>query len=572
MPKINGELASAFYELADLLELLGEERFRVLAYRRAAETFSSLGRDVSVMSDAQLVGLKGIGKATLAKIREYIATGTMRTLEDTRAAMPPGVREMTRLAGLGPRKALLIHQELGISTLDELRQAITEQRLREVKGLGVKTEENLTRALERIAQSDKRTLLSEALSIAEGMVAVLEKTPECHRVEYAGSLRRMKETIGDIDLLATGSDPAEIMRTFGSLPEVARHLASGGTKASVNVARGIQVDLRVVAPDEFGAAMQYFTGSKQHNVKVRELAIRKGMKLSEYGLFTIKQNERVAAETEEEVYGALGMQAPLPTMREDRGEVELALRGELPNPVHVSDIRGDLHGHSNYSDGRLPLLEMAMLAAERGYSYWAVTDHARNLHIRTLTEEDIERQASEIRLAQERLGDRLRILHGVELNVGADGSLDYADDVIARFDVRIASIHGPPWDFESMTRRLMAAVEHPLVNILGHPTARRIGKREAAEFDMERVFERAERNHVALEINSNPERLDLKDDHVWLARDFGCRFAINTDAHKPADLSNMRLGVGTAQRGWATATEVINTWELPGLIEFLRKR
>lgn len=559
MSLVNKQIASAFAELADLLEMTDGERYRILAYRRAAETLETLPQDLGGLSDSELLALRGIGKATAKKIKEFLETGKMVALEDLRAQIPMGVREMTSLAGLGPKKAMLLHNELGVSTLEDLRRAISEQLVRGVKGLGPKTEENLASALDRHSTEERRTLLGSALQIAEDIVSALSELSIVSSAAYAGSLRRMKETVGDIDILATGKDPAAIAEAFAALPEVVRLIES------------LQVDLRVVAPDEFGAALQYFTGSQSHNVKVREHAVKKGYKLSEYGLFTVKGNKRIAAETEDEVYGALGMQTPPATMREDRGEVELALRGELPDVVLTEDIQGELHGHSKYSDGRLPIIEMAEEAMRRGYRYWTVTDHGSNLAIgRTLHRSDIERQAAEIREVNERLG-RITVLHGVELNIGRDGSLDYPDDVLKLFDVRVASIHGAPWDYQGMTHRLMAAVEHPLVNIIGHPSGRRLGRRPAGEFDLNTVFKAAAANRVVLEVNSNPQRLDLKDDHIRLAKEFGCYFAINTDAHKFSDFNHLRLGVATAQRAWVTKDEVINAWPLTRLRKFLAK-
>lgn len=570
--QINKQIASAFTELAELLEMSDGERYRILAYRRAAETLETIAQNLESLSQAELLSLRGVGKATVKKIQEFLATGKMVALEELRAQVPPGVREMTGLAGLGPKKAMLIYGELGVSNLDELRRAVSEQLVRGVKGLGPKTEENLARALARYSTEERRALLGSALQIADRMVATLSERPTVAKAAYAGSLRRMRETIGDIDILAAGDDPAAITESFTALPEVGRVGLKGPTKTSVVTSEGLQVDLRIVATDEFGAALQYFTGSQNHNVKVREHAVKQGYKLSEYGLFTIKENKRVAGETEEDVYSRLGMQTPLPTMREDLGEVELALRGELPVPVERRDIRGELHGHSNYSDGRLSIIEMAEEAIRRGYQYWSVTDHGSNLAIgRTLQRANIERQAEEVREVNRLLRGQLSVLHGVELNIGSDGSLDYPDDSLELFDFRIASVHGAPWDYEPMTRRLLAAVEHPLVNIIGHPSGRRLGRRAAGEFDLSSVFKAAAANSVALEVNSNPQRLDLKDDHIRLSREFGCNFAINTDAHKFSDFNNLRLGVGTAQRAWVTKHEVINTWPLSKLRKFFAK-
>ncbi|MGH2704027.1 MAG: DNA polymerase/3'-5' exonuclease PolX [Actinomycetota bacterium] len=584
MPRSNAEVAAAFRELADLTEIAGGDRFRVLAYRRVADAVSGLGREITTLSDAELVALRGVGKGTAPKIRELLASGSMAQLEQMRAAVPAGVHELTRLSGLGPKKALVIVRELGVSTLDELRAAIDAHRLRDLPGLGAKTEENLLAALAAYRPTEERILLSQALRLAEEMLEILRHGPAIERCSYAGSLRRMRETIGDLDLLAASAEPAAAMEAFSRLPQVARVAARGSTKSSVVTHDGVQVDLRVVAPDEWGAALQYFTGSKEHNVKVREHAVKHGFKLSEYGLFRVGRRgeaapstdaERVAAETEEEVYSALGMQTPPPTLRENRGEVELALRGELPVLVEVSDLRGDLQSHSTYSDGRVPLEEMARAAAERGYAYFAVTDHGRNLRLpgmRSLSLEDIDRQAAEVRRLNETLGGGMHLLHGVELNIGPDGDLDYPDEILSRFDAVVASVHhNMKDDRETMTRRILRAIDNPNVNIIGHPTGRRIGRRPAYELDLEAIARTAAAHGVALEINANPQRLDLKDDHILLAREVGCPLVISTDAHSPRELGLMRFGVATAQRGWVTKEEVINTWPRERLLRFLAR-
>jgi DNA polymerase (family 10) len=572
VPRTNRELAAAFRELADLMEITGAERFRILAYRRAAETISRLGVDVGTLSDKELTSLRGVGVATAKKIREFLETGRMEKLDELRLVVPAGVRELTSLAGLGPKKAMLLHAELGISTLDDLREAIEKQRVRAVRGLGTKTEENLQKALAQYSVEERRILLGVALRTAEEIVAALSEFKAIKRVSYAGSLRRMRETIGDIDLLAASPDPPKVMDAFTSLSGMLRVIARGPTKSSVVTREGIQVDLRVVAPDEFGAALQYFTGSKEHNVKVREHAVKMGLKLSEYGLFKVGSGERIAAQTEEEVYGALGMQTPPPTMREDRGEVELALSGELPSPIELRDIKGDLQGHSRYSDGRETIADMARAAAEVGYKYWAVTDHGQQLAVvNHLTSDDIDRQAAEVAEVNRSLAGKITVLHGVELNISPSGELDYPDEVLRKFDVVVASVHSPPWDRDGMTRRIIRAIENPNVHIIGHPTGRRIGKRAGGEFDLVKVFKAAVSCGVAMEVNSNQERLDLRDDHVRIARELGCLFAIDTDAHRFSELDFMRLGVYTAQRGWVTKESVINAWPLSKLRRFLDK-
>jgi DNA polymerase (family X) len=571
MPRTNFEVAAALHELADLLQINGGDRFRTLAYRRAGDAVRGLGRDVSTMTGAELNAVHGIGKATAGKVMELLQSGTIALLEELRAKYPSGVLEMTRLSGLGPKKALAVHDALGVGTLEELEVALKAGRLRDLKGFGAKSEENLLRALASHSREERRILLGDALVVAEEMLEGLRTIPSVERASYAGSLRRMRDTIGDLDLLAATSNPREVVEAFAGLPNVGRVLGAGPAKCSVLTRNGLQVDLRVVAPEEFGSALQYFTGSKAHNVKVRERAVRMGLKLSEYGLF--RAGERIAGSTEEEVYGALGMQTPPAPMREDRGEVELALRGLLPSLVSVGDLRGDLQSHSVYSDGRRTIREMALAAAAKGYEYFAITDHGRSLSIvRNLSLEDIERQRAEIKALNEELAGRIVVLHGLEANIGMEGELDYADEVLAGFDVVVASLHHQlRGEREVMTRRVLRAIENPHVHILGHPTGRMMPRRPGSDLDMEAVCRAALAHGVALEINANPRRLDLKDDHAFLARQMGCLFAISTDAHSPRELDLMRFGVATAQRGWVEARDVVNAWPLEKLRRFLAK-
>lgn len=571
MPRANDEVAAAFAELADLMEIVGGDRFRILANRRVAEMIATLGSDIGKMSEKELTGLRGVGKGTAQRIIEQLTKGSMQHLEDMRALVPAGVRDMTRLPGVGPKKAMVLFKELGVSTLDELRSSIKAGKLREIRGMGPKTEKALLAALtRREAPQERRILLEPALLTAEEMVAGLGEAGVAERVSYAGSLRRMKETIGDVDLLAAAREPHKVMDTFVELPNVVRVAARGTTKSTVITHSGLQVDLRVVAPDEWGAALQYFTGSKDHNVKVREHAVKRGFKLSEYGLFKVDGGERVAAETEEEVYAALGMQTPLPTMREDKREVELALKGELPQVVELGDIKGELHAHSTYSDGVASVGEMATTAAELGYEYFAITDHGSG---RWQMGANVGRQRDEVASINRTYDGKMTLLHGVEMSIRADGGFGFSDEILEGFDLVIASVHDAMGqDVATMTARIIKAIDHPEVNILGHPTGRRIGKRPPIEFDLEAVFEAAAERNVALEISGHPERIDLRDEHVRIARRFGCKFAINTDSHRPEGLSRMRLGVATAQRGWASKEEVINTWPLSKLRQFVAKQ
>lgn len=572
MSRSNEEVAAAFEELADLMQIADGDRFRILAYRRVAEEIRALGRDVSQMDDAQLSRLRGVGKATAGKIREVLKTGTMAKLEEARAAVPPGIRDLIALPGLGPKTALLLFRELGITNLDELGAAIKEQRLRTVKGLGRRTEQNLGAAINRFKTKEDRVAIDVALAAAESMLEALRESGTVTEAAYCGSLRRGKETIGDLDLLATGSDPEAVMEVFTTLPDVSAVAARGITKSSVITRKGLQVDLRVVAPDEFGAALQYFTGSKEHNVRVREIAVKQGLKLSEYGVFRVADNVKVAGATEDQVYAALGLQTPVPAMRENRGEVELAQLGELPKVVELSDILGDLHSHTTYSDGKATVREMALAAMEQGRTYLAVTDHL-DAWVKSHSPETIVRQAEEIAAVNEELAGRFTVLQGVEVDVGPEGTLALPDEILEVVDLVIASIHRRfGLDPEQQTKRMVRAMSNPHVNLWGHPTGRWLGNREPAEMDLVAVFEAAAENGVVMEVNSNPARLDLKDDHLRLAKEFGLRFAINTDSHNPGHLARMRLGVAMAQRGWVTAPEVVNTLPVDRLRELLARK
>lgn len=568
MPRVNEEVARAFEDLADLTEMAEGDRFRVLAYRRVAATLRGEALDVAGLDDEGLRGLRGVGKATADKISEYLAKGTMQALEDARAAVPHELLELKRLPGLGPRKAMQLHRGLGISTLDELREAAERGEVRGLKGMGPKTEESLLRALTR-PRGDDRHLLAEALAVADEILEELREQPSILKASAAGSLRRMKETIGDVDLLVASEDAEAAGEAFTRLPSVERVTARGSTRSSVLTSKGLQVDLRVVAPEEFGAALQYFTGSKEHNVKVREHAVRLGLKLSEYGLFRIDGGDRIAGASEEDVYEALGMEIPPPTMREDRGEVELALASELPTVVDLSDIRGDLHSHTFASDGTTDIGGMAQAAMSRGYSYLAITDHGGGRW--PMDEAAISAQRAEIDALNTRHRGKFHLLHGVEVNVRSDGRLDLPDELLDRFDLVIASVHdGRHQEPPALTERMISAIRHPSVRILGHPSSRRIGRRPPNEFDAQAVFRAAAEESVALEVNATPDRLDLSDDHVMLARKVGALLAIDTDSHGPGHLERLRLGVATAQRGWAQASEVVNTRSLDGLRRFLQ--
>ncbi len=570
MPRANDEVAELLQEYSDLISISGGDAFKARAYEKAARSVSGYHGDVGSLDVKELGKIPNVGGSIAEKIREYLETGSIAALERLRGQIPDGVRSLMAIPTLGPKKAMKLYEELHVASPEELLDALHDERLRGLPGFGPKTEENLLRGIQQLQRSGDRVLLGVAFDLAEEILAVLRDVKEVRRCDYAGSLRRMRETIGDIDLLVASEDAEPVMDAFTSMPYAARVLARGSTKSSILTTKGLQVDLRVVEPAVWGAALQYFTGSKAHNVRIREMAVRKGLKLSEYGLFRAKTNELIVAETEEEVYRRLGLPWIPPTLREDRGEVEAALEGDLPVLIEEKDIRGDLHTHTNLTDGVAPLEEMVAAARARKLAYYAVTDHAELLYMQRMTKEKMLAQRRRLEeLSHE--GDMV-LLHGTELNIQPDGSVDWDQGFLDDFDVCVASVHSHfNQSKDEMTSRIIGALEHPCVNILGHPTARQIGRRPPIDFDVEEVFRAAARTGTALEINSFPDRLDLNDELVAWAREQGAVFAVDTDAHSPIHLPNVRFGVATAQRGWVTKAEVINTWPLGKLKRFLAK-
>lgn len=571
MPRANDRVEAALLEYADLLSILSEDPFKPRAYEKAARAVAGYHADVSTFDVKQLRAIPGVGASIAEKIHEFLGSGTFAALEELRGQIPSGVRDMMSVPGLGPKRALLLHRELGIDSVDALLAAAEDHRLAGIKGFGARTEENVLRGIRQVRASAGRAELGTATELADRLIAELSGLREVERISSAGSLRRMAETIGDVDLLVASGRPVPIMDAFTSLPAVERVLAHGETKSSIVTEGGVQVDLRVVTPDVWGAALVYFTGSKAHNIRIREMAVRAGLKLSEYGLFRAKSGKLIVAQTEEEVYDRLGLPWIPPTLREDRGEVEAALAGELPDVIAERQVRGDLHTHTNLTDGVATLEEMLAVAAGRRYAYYAVTDHAPQLFMQRMTDEKMLDQRERLRALQDRY-PRMTLLHGTELNIDPDGEVDWPEPFLEGFDVCIASVHShfnQPKD--RMTKRLIRAMENPNVHVIGHPTARLIGRREPIEFDLDEVFAAAARTGTALEINAYPDRLDLRDEHILWARRHGVRFAVDTDAHAVHHLGMMRFGVGTAQRGWLTEDDVINAWPLSRLRRFLRK-
>ncbi|WP_405676704.1 DNA polymerase/3'-5' exonuclease PolX [Streptomyces sp. NBC_00868] len=570
MTRVNDKVEALLQEYADLIAISGGDAFKARAYEKAARSIGGSPLDVAKLDAKGLKEIPNVGASIAEKVLDYLRTGRVPAIDEVRAAVPAGVRELTRIPGLGPKRAMLLHERLGVSTVDQLLDAIHAERLRDLRGFGEKSEENILAGISLMQKAGSRILIGAATEIAEQITGELSSVPGVVRCAYAGSLRRMRETIGDIDVLVASERPVPVMEALVRLPGTAEVLAHGAKKTSVRTTSGLQVDLRVLPPESWRAGMQYFTGSKAHNVRTRELAVRHGLKLSEYGLFDADSGERLASGTEEEIYARLGLPWIAPTLREDRGEVAAGLRDELPVVLEEGDLRGDLHTHTDLTDGLAPLEEMVAAAAARGYAYYAVTDHAPNLFMQRMTDEKVLAQREQVR-ALEGAHHGMRLLHGTELNIGPDGELDWPDAFLAGFDLCVASVHSHfGLDPRAQTRRLVRACENPYVQVIGHPTTRRIGRRPGIEADFDEVFRACARTGTALEVNSHPERLDLCDEDILRAKRFGVRFAVDSDAHSPTHLPYVRYGVGTAQRGWLTKDDVINAWPLARLRRFLR--
>lgn len=570
----NQEVACVFAEIADLLEIQGADGFRVNSYRRVARTIDDMAEDIqNVIAEGRLDKLPGIGKSSAEKIRELVETGHLAMREELLDEVPESLLRLLDVPNVGPKKVAMLWKELGITSLDDLRTAIDAGQLAGLKGFGEKTIEKMRRGIDFLERSAGRVRMGEALGVANMLIREIEQMPGVQRVEYAGSLRRGRETVGDLDLLCIAEDGAEIIRRFTELPDVTDILGAGDTKGSVQFkgpqGRTVQVDLRVVPQASFGAAMQYFTGSKEHNVRLRERAVKRGWSLNEYGLC---EGERViAAATEEEVYNALDLPWIPPELREDRDEFSLS---EVPQDLlRLEDIRGDLHMHTTASDGRNTIEEMAEQARSHGYDYICITEHSQSSAIAGgLKPDRLRAHIAAVRAAAEQI-QGVTIWVGTEVDILTDGTLDYPETLLAELDFVIASIHaGMGTDKEANTRRTIAAMQSPYVNCIGHPTGRLINEREAMPLDIEAVAKEAARTGTALEINASPSRLDLKDQHVRLARDCGATIAINTDAHAIDKLNQMQFGVSTARRGWLRRGDVLNTRTTNEIRQFVQAK
>jgi DNA polymerase (family X) len=555
----NKEIAEILGSLADIFEIAGQDPFRVGAYRKAARIVDDLPTDVAELAaSGSLTDIAGIGKGTAAKIEEYLATGSIAAYEEAKKTIPAGLVELLSIPGLGPKTVGLLWRNLGVKSLRGLKRVIRGRKILELPGIGPKKVENIEAGVRAYESRSGRLTLGGVLPTARSVLDALRALPGVERADLAGSVRRWRETIGDIDVLAASRKPAAVIKAFTALPVVDEVLAAGTTKASVRVAGALQIDLRVVPTASYGAALVYFTGSKAHNVRLRGLAQDKGLKLNEYGLY--RGTKAVAARTEEAVYARLGPPLIPPELREDRGEVEAGLGGTLPELVETRHIRGDLHLHSNWSDGASSIKDIVRAARARGYAYAAVTDHTRSLGIaHGLSIDRLEKQLEEIAAINKRLKG-FTVFSGAEVDILADGRLDLPDEVLDRLDVVIASIHsGFQQPEDRITGRIVSAIENPRVDIIGHPTGRLLGSRPEYAVDLDRVMEAAARTRTALEINCYHERLDLNDVNARRAVDLGIRLALGTDAHHADQLWMMDLGVATARRAWVGPRSVLNT-------------
>jgi DNA polymerase (family 10) len=568
----NLEISDIFKKMADLLEIRGGNPFRIRAYRKAAYQISSLGRDISGLTREDLMKIPGIGSDLAGKIGEYLGTGRVEAYEKMKLEHPEDLVSLINIPGVGPKTAGMIYEKYGVTDITGLERLVREHKLASLPGIRKKTEENILKGIEMIKRNSMRHPLGRVRPVAQEIVLFLSVNAPVEKIEIAGSIRRWKETINDIDIVAASKDPAAVMKVFTHMPDIKDVLMKGPTKSSVVRKEGIRVDLRVVEEESYGSSLAYFTGSKEHNIRLRKLAAEAGMEINEYGIFRGAGGIKLGGREEKDIYDILGLQYVPPELREDTGEIEASMRGDLPGLLDIFDIRGDLHIHSNWSDGRLDLEEIVKESKERGYGYAAVTDHSQGLHVaRGLTEERLIAQMRAIDVMNNRLRD-FRLLSGVEANIRTDGSLDVAEDILKRMDVVIASVHsGFKQTMERMTGRILTAMKNPYVSIIAHPTGRLLGERESYEVDMKEILRAAGDTGTSLEINSYPLRLDLAEPYIRTAKSFGVPIVINTDAHNAGHFDNMIFGVSAARRGWLEKHDVLNTLDCTQLLKRLKK-
>jgi len=565
----NLSIARIFREIAGILEIKGENVFRIRAYERAAQNIESLNEDIGLfIEEDRLKEIPGIGHDLSELIKEYASTGKIKRYEELKKTVSPGLLNILNIPSVGPKTARLLSEKLKVKSVEGLEGAIKRGRLKGLPGIKEKTIENILKGIGVVKRGKERMTLAQATLAADEFVEPLKRLKEVKNISTAGSLRRQKETVRDIDILAISNKPKAVMEAFVKLAPVRDILAEGGTKASVRTKADVQVDCRVVEEKSFGAALLYFTGSKNFNIKLRQLAIKKGLKLSEYGLF--KKNRFVAGKTEKEVLEALGLSYIEPELREDNGEIELAKKNRLPLLIEIGDIKGDLHCHSAYSDGGNSIREMAEAARKMGYSYIALTDHSQSLKVAGgLSVKDLKKKKLEIEKLNREMKD-IRVLFGTEADIGPEGRLDYKDEVLKQFDVVVAAIHtGFKQSKAQLTKRVVSACKNKYVHIIAHPTGRLWGTRDAYDIDLEEVYKAAAGHNTALEINAFPNRLDLNDHNARRAKELGVKLAINTDSHATEQLEAIKFGVAVARRGWLSKNDVINTLTLQGLLKTL---
>ena len=575
----NREIAEKFEIIADLLQIKGENVFRVNSYRNAAETIRDLPRDIhTIHEEGKLTELPDIGKTIATKIEEMLTTGELEFYTRLTAEVPVGLVDVLHVNGVGPKKAKLFWDELDINTVEGLAAAAHEGKLQNLPRMGAKSEQKIIEGIEALSRRTDRISIGIALPLATSILEDLLQLPETLKGDVAGSLRRRRSTIGDVDILIASENAKPIMNAFVQRQDVARILGHGSTKSSIELLQGLQVDVRVLPPERYGTALSYFTGSQQHNIRLRELALKQGLSLNEHSFTPVDdasdEGKEILCATEEEVYETLGLPWIPPEIREDRGEIEAAQQGKLPHLIHIEDLRADLHMHSTWSDGKRTIREMANLAKERGLSHIVITDHSQSLGIANgLTVERLMEQQQEIRAVDAEMGDDFRVLQGTEMEIKADGTLDFPDEVLAQLDVVIASLHvGLRQPREQVTERLLNAIKNPHVDIIGHPRGQLIPEREPADLDMDAVFDAAKKHDTALEINANPRRLDLDEVYARRAQELGIKLSINTDAHDADHLELAHYGVSSARRGWIEKDTVINTWSTEQFLDWVNHR
>lgn len=568
----NQEIARIFNDIADILEIKGDNPFRIRAYRRAAQNIDGLPRDIAGLSEEELLGIPGIGQDLAGKIKEYLSTGKIASYEELKKEIPEGLTVLLTVPGLGPKTAKLLYERLKVKTVEDLERLAKEHKLAGLPGIKEKTEENILKGIEMLKRGKDRLPIGRVLPLANEILQQLREKAPADKLSLAGSLRRWKDTIKDIDILATSKEPEKVMNVFVKLPMVKEVLMKGPTKSSVIITEGIQVDLRVVDETSFGAALAYFTGSKAHNIKIREMAVKAGLKINEYGIFRESDNKRIGGEREEDVYEVLGLPYIPPELREDTGEIEAALEGRLPRLVELSDIKGDLHVHSRHSDGSHTIEELVKAAKERGYEYIALTDHTKGLGVaRGLNEEKVLDELKEVRALNKKLRG-FRVLMGVEVDIRSNFTLDLPNEILKELDIVVASIHsGFRQSKEQLTKRLLSAIENPYVTIIAHPTGRLIGERDAYDVDIEEVFKRAREKGKAIEINSYPLRLDINDVQAKRAKELGIPIVISTDTHLINQFDYIRYGLSIGRRGWLEKEDVLNTMSTENLLKWIKR-